>query len=376
MAAMRRHRFALVVAFLVMLLGAASGTRTRADRMPDEPTRARPANRCQITGNHVSGAVAVELGDGRRAELMLVDVRAIVAVEPALSDVQVYVTSPLSFAGRFVSRDLGGPGAYASRAYRSGDGRVRLAARVPFEIALASDPSMASVRLPSPFGDGALLVTVPCSVLSAGTPRVDMLPPPIPRRLQLVTLRPGTRVLSETGGHGSELARVEGAPGASEPIQFEGRTGPAVDGFAPVSLRVGPARIEGFVPASNVDSLGAGGGPVAHQGGYGVSVRSLNHFTRARLPVGTAIFANAAQPGLRAWASVTAPLDVFLGNAAAGERAAVVLASEEIGNHPCRFDGVAGRVPCGNARQLPPLSLSLTRCTGSTCAPVAFVMRP
>lgn len=373
---MNRHRFAIVVAFVVILSGAMGGTRTRADRPADVPDyqRARPANRCQLSGQHVSGVVSVELGDGRHAQLTLVDVRATVAMAPTLDSVLFYVEAPLRFSGRFVSRDLGGPGAYAAHAYHSRDGGVRLDARVPFEITLASDPSMASVRLPAPFGDGAIFVTVPCDVLSAGTPRVNTRPRPVEARPRLITLRPGTRVLSETGGHGSEVARVEGRPNASEPIQFVGTVGAAQEGFAPVSLRVGPARIEGFVPASSVASLGVGGGPAALTGDFGATVISLDRMTRVRLPAGTALFASAAGTEARAWGSVAAPMNVYLRPAAAGERSAVVLAAEEIGNHACRFDGVPGRVFCGDARRLPPLSL--TSCTGNTCEPVAFVMRP
>lgn len=371
---MNRDRRAFAVAFVVMLSGAVQGTRSRADRPADIPhfQAARPANQCQLSGQHVSGVVTVELGDGRHAQLTLVDVRATVAMAPVLSNVQFYVEAPIRFLGRFVPRDLGGPGAFAARAYRSRDGGVRLDARVPFEITLASDPSMASVRLPAPFDDGALLVTVPCDALSAGTPRVNTRPRPVEARPRLITLRPGTRILSETGGHGGEVARVEGRPNEPDPISFVGTVGAAYEGFAPVSLRVGPARVEGFVPATSVASLGVGIGPVPLAGDYGASVVTLPR-TRVRLPVGTSLFATAAGTE-RAWGMLTVPMNVWLHGAADGERAAVVLASEQIGDHPCRFDGVPGRVFCGDARRLPPLSLS--SCEGTTCAPVAFVMRP
>jgi len=365
----------MVVAFVVMLSGASGGTRTHADRPADVPDyqRERPANRCQITGQHVSGVVSVELGDGRHAQLTLVDVRATVAMAPVLGNVLFYVEAPLRFSGRFVSRDLGGPGAYTARAYRSPDGHVRLAAREPFEITLASDPSMASVRLPSPFGDGAIVLTVPCSELSAGTPRVTMRPRPVEARPRLITLRPGTRVLSETGGHGAEVARVEGRPDAPAPIQFVGTVGAAQEGFARVSLRVGPARIEGFVPATSVESLGVGGGPAAPIGDYGVVVDMLQGTTLVRLPVGTALFATASGTE-RPWGMLTVPMSVLVRSAAPGERAEIQLDTAQVGNHPCRFDGVPGRVFCGDPRNLPPLSL--TSCEGSRCTPVAFVMRP
>ena len=69
---------------------------------------------------------------------------------PSLADVMVRVTAPMHFAGRFVSRDLGAPAAYVPRTYRAPTGGLRLDGNVPFEITLASDPSMARARLPSP----------------------------------------------------------------------------------------------------------------------------------------------------------------------------------------------------------------------------------
>ncbi|MBK8588251.1 MAG: hypothetical protein IPN77_03795 [Sandaracinaceae bacterium] len=152
-------RFAL--ALVLTLLGAPVA---RADQPADPADPARPVNRCQIAGQHVSGVVSVDLGDGRHAELTLVDVGAIVAMAPALNDVLVYVNAPMSFSGRFVSRDLGGPAAYVARTYRSPDGGLQLAPSVPFEITLGSDPSMASVRLPRPSATGRS--SSPCRVRS------------------------------------------------------------------------------------------------------------------------------------------------------------------------------------------------------------------
>ena len=92
-----------------------------------------------------------------------------------------------------------------------------------------------------------------------------------------------------------------------------------------------------------------------------------------RLPVGTALFATASGTE-RPWGMLTVPMSVLVRSAAPGERAEIQLDTAQVGNHPCRFDGVPGRVFCGDPRNLPPLSL--TSCEGSRCTPVAFVMRP
>lgn len=360
-------RFAL--ALVLTLLGAPVA---RADQPAEPADPARPVNRCQIAGQHVSGVVSVDLGDGRHAELTLVDVGAIVAMAPALNDVLVYVNAPMSFSGRFVSRDLGGPAAYVARTYRSPDGGLQLAPSVPFEITLGSDPSMASVRLPAPFGDGALLITVPCAELRAGAPRANTRTRPVEARPRLLTLLPGTRILSEPGTAGTELARVERTAGAPQPVQLVGRVGSARDGFVRVSLSVGPARIHGFVPEGSVSSLGVGLGPAAFAGDHALQIETLSRTTRVRLPVGTPIFASST--ATRGWASVTAPLHVFLRAHRTGERPAITLGPELFDNHPCRYDGVAGRLSCGDARAVP--KLSLRSCTGSTCVDVAYVNPP
>lgn len=363
----RIPRFALTLS--LALFGASAAT---ADQPAEPADYARPVNRCQIAGQHVSGVVSVDLGDGRHAELTLVDVGAIVAMAPALSDVQVYVNAPVSFSGRFVPRDLGGPAAYLARAYRSPDRGLQLAPSVPFEITLGSDPSMASVRLPSPFGDGVLLVSVPCAELRAGAPRANTRPRPVEARPRLLTLLPGTRILSQPGTSGTELARVERTSGAQQPVEFVGRVGAVRNGFVRVSVSVGPARVSGFVPEGSVSSLGVGLGPAAYAGEHLLQIETLNGMARVRLPVGTPIFASPT--AARGWASVTAPLHVFLRTRRAGERAAITLGPELFDNHPCRYDGVAGRLSCGDARAVP--KLSLRSCTGSTCTDVAFVNPP
>lgn len=359
--------------FALALMLALTGVSTaRADQPAERMESARPVNRCQIEGQHFSGVVSVDLGDGRPTQLTLVDVGAIVAMAPSLADVTVYVNSPLSFSGRFVSRDLGGPAAYAARAYRTADGGVQLAPSVPFEITLAQDPSMASVRLPSPFGDGALTFFMPCAALRAGAPRANTRPRPIEARPRLLTLLPGTRIVSSVGSEGLELARVERTDGTQQPVSFLGRVGPARGGFVRVSMRVGPARINGFVPEGSVTSLGVGIGPTVSPGGYVPQVESLSGMTRVRLPRGAAVFGSATAP--RAWASLSAPLDVFIGRGTPGEHVAITLGAELVGNHPCRYDGVAGRVPCGDARAVP--KLGLRSCTGASCVGFAYVHPP
>ncbi|MEZ4325006.1 MAG: hypothetical protein R3B40_07325 [Polyangiales bacterium] len=337
------------------------------DRATVAAQHARPVNPCQLTGTHVSGVVSVDLRDGRHAELLLVDVSATVSMAPSLADVMVHVTAPLTFSGRFVTRDLGGPAAYLRRTYRAPHGGVRLDGNVPFEITLSSDPSHARARLPSPFGDGVISIPVPCSALHAGAPRTDMRTPPAEAHPRYVQLAPGTTVLSGAGT-GHELARIERSDSSRAPVTFIGTVGETRSGFTRVSLRGGPIHIDGFVPAGSGAALDPAVDPADYAALYSPTLEVVSTLRRVRLPAGTPVYASPSAE--HSWTNLTAPLDVYL-RAADGPRSAIVLAAEQLAIHPCRFDGVAGRPPCGGARDLPPLSLRA--CTADGCTDVAYV---
>lgn len=316
--------------------------------------------------------VAVDLGDGTHAELPLVDVVGTVAMAPSLSDVRIHVSEPLDFVGRFVPRGLGGPAAFVPRTYRGQHGGIRLDGNVPFEVVLSSDPSVVRARFPSAGPTGVLTVSVPCSELRAGAPRYAFRPRPGDARPRLIALAPGTHVVSGAG-HGAEIARVEREDSSREPVIFVGTVEAASEGFAPVSLRVGPMRVAGFVPESSVRDMGVGVAATSPEGGYVPQTEPVDGMRRVRLPVGTSLFASATATA--PWATVHgAPLDVWLRSPAPAERSALTLGPELLEAQPCRYDGVAGRAHCGDARELPPLGVR--SCTGEACRDVAYVSVP
>ncbi|MCA9534629.1 MAG: hypothetical protein KC593_13150 [Myxococcales bacterium] len=332
---------------------------------------ARPAHQCQLTGNHVSGVVSVELGGGNHAELQLVDVNATVQMTPSLADVTVHVTAPLSFSGHLVTGDLGAPAAFVPRTYRAHGRGLRLDGNVPFEITLASDPSHARARVPSPFSNGVISVPLPCSALRAGAPRTDMRPPEPEARLHYIAIAPGTHILSGAGT-GYELARVERMDSSRAAVAFAGSIGETRAGFVRVSLRNAPIQLDGFVPEGTVVALESAAAPMTDLAAPTPTLESLAGMPRVRLPVGTAVYATPS--AAQSWASVTAPLDVYLRTQVAGERSAVVLSAERLGTLACRFDGVAGRPFCGGARELP--RLGLRTCSADGCVDVAYVTPP
>ncbi|MBK8406985.1 MAG: hypothetical protein IPL19_03260 [Sandaracinaceae bacterium] len=341
----------------------------------DEPTvaaqHAHPAHHCRLTGSHVSGVVSVDLRGGTHADLPLVDVSATVEMTPSLADVIVHVTAPMHFSGRFVSRDLGGPAAYVPRTYRAPSGGLRLDGNVPFEITLAGDTSMARARLPSPAGDGVLTLALPCTALRAGAPRTDTRPLPQPARQRFVAIAPGTNILSGAGT-GHELARIERSDRSRAAVVFAGAVGELRNGFVRLTLNNGPVQIDGFVPEGAAAALEFVVATNVATGAYASPVESVSGMQRVRLPTGTAVYSNPTIE--HAWTTLNAPLDVYLRTRTAGERSAILLAPGEIGTHPCRFDGVAGRVACGGARELPQLGLRV--CSAEGCVDVAYVTPP
>lgn len=332
---------------------------------------AHAAHHCHISGQHVSGVISVDVGGGTRAELPLVDVHATVEMTPSLADVMVRVTAPMHFAGRFVSRDLGAPAAYVPRTYRAPTGGVRLDGNVPFEITLSSDPTHARARLPSPAGDGVLTLALPCSALRAGAPRTDMSPAEQEPRQRFVAIAPGANILTGAGT-GHEIARVERGDRSRAAVVFAGTVGETRDGFVRVSLKNGPAQIDGFLVEGSVAAVESPVAAPAVLGAPRPSAQPASDLERVRLPAGTEVYASAT--ATQSWTTLTAPLDVFLRTRVAGERSAIVLAAGVIGNHPCRFDGVPGRTPCGGARELP--RLGLQACTAAGCTDIAYVTPP
>lgn len=330
-----------------------------------------PVHHCRLTGSHVSGVIAVDLGGGTQAELPLVDVHATVDMTPSLADVMVNVTAPMHFSGRFVSRDLGAPAAYVARTYRAPTGGLRLDGNVPFEITLASDPSMARARLPSPAGDGVLSFALPCTALHAGAPRTDTRPAPPEPRQRYVAIAPGTNILTGAGvGH--ELARIERRDSSRAAVVFAGSLGELRDGFVRIALNNGPVQIDGFVPQTNAAAIEPVVATDAAAGESQPTPAPATSLERVRLPTGTAVYASPTAE--HAWTTLTAPLEVYLRTRVDGERSAILLGPGQIGTNPCRFDGVAGRAACGGARELP--RLGLQTCTATGCVDVAYVTPP
>ena len=368
------------VSMIVLVLLLVSTSRTSAfvpdpftERAPGPSEPARPINRCQFSGTHVSGVVSVDMQNGTHAEIPLVDVEATIAMAPSLADVIVYVTAPLMFEGRFVARDLGGPAAYVARAYRSANRGVRIAAGKPFAITLAPSLADAVVYIPTPYGEGHVAITLPCSALTAGVPRMNMRTPSPPSRPSLITMQADTRVTATPFAGGVELAHVRRDRGDRPDVSLVGRVVSRANGFARVSFNVGPATVDGFVPDANVTDLGRGLGAAVGAGGdYVYGLRSVFGHTLVRLPIGTQVFADATVT--RAWATVTRPFAVYAPTARQGARSAVLSTATDLRVHPCRFDGVMGAPSCGDRRALP--RLGLARCTAEGCTDLAFVVPP
>jgi len=337
---------------------------------------ARPPNRCQIAGRHVSGMVSVDFQNGSRGEVPLVDVEATIAMARRSEDIVVSVTSPLTFSGTFVAGDRGGPGAYAPRQYRAVDRGVTLKPNVPVEIRLAASDDHATLRAPVVFGQGALEVDVPCSALAAGAPRVDFAAPRPDVRGEFVSVAGGTIVRATASESGAEVARVVTTNSPAR-VTVKGRMASPAGGFVRVSLSVGPITVDGFVPASAVEAAGRnltpGATVVSTFGSTATSQTSEYEATTVTLPAATQVFADYA--ATRPWATVTAAMQVTLRRRVGFDgRFALDFGEASVVQRRCRLDGVAGYSSCGEARTLP--RMSVLSCGGEGCTHRGYVDPP
>lgn len=339
----------------------------------DEPHQggaARPMNHCQLRGSHVSGVVSVDMQNGTRSEVVLVDVDAIVAMAINPAEIVYHVQAPLRFAGGFVAHDLGGPAAHARRAYRSQGNHISLRAGVPVEIGLAPSGNEAKVSVPSPFGGGRVEVLVPCSALAAGAPRArTRVPDPrLTRRGRYIAIAPNAVIVSAPGREGVHLARIFGT--GDQKVMFKGSVRPATNGFVQVTLTESVA-VTGFLHASFVESVTEMVALPVDGGSYAFARRQLD--TRMRtvaLPAGLALFADGATR--LAWANVSAPMRVgYIPGDSPGARGVIVPSTIDVPVLACRYDGVVGYTACAQERDMP--RMGFRACNGSTCTDRLYV---
>lgn len=346
------------------------------------PSAARPINRCQLEGAHVAGVVSVDLQNGSRAELPLVDVEATIAMAPRLENVVFYVTAPLAFSGTYVPGGRGGPAAHAARPYRASGRGLSVAPNVPFEIRLASADDHARVRIPTIFSEGAVEFDVPCSALKAGSPRANMAPeagmrPELePTRGTYLEFAPDVVIRASADATSPEVAHLLGADGTRR-MKIRGRITPGAGAFVQVQITVGPATIQGYVPRESVVEFGRnlsrpGGASMA----YAVQTMLVGpevETIEATLPHGTQVFATTVV--MTPWATLNGPMRVTLRRrAGADTRYALVLGEANVVARDCRVDGVGGYPSCGPTRDMP--RLGVFPCAGSSCSSVAFVDGP
>lgn len=326
---------------------------------------------CTLEGENVSGVVSVQMSEATREQIAIVGVRASIRLAPIADDVTVFVTAPLRFEGRFVSRGLGGPSAHVVPTFRSRTFGMSLRDHVPFEVTLSEDGERVTGLIASEYGDGHVAIELPCAGLVAGAPVAPMPPAVMRTHPPLIALTHDTRVRQTATDTGPELARVVSSNGAS-PVTLVGRGVLHGGSYHRVSIEVGGARIEGYVPRASLTLVGRRARPAPVR----VSVEALpsSDVPRKRsLPVGTPIFgdANTARP----WATLTQSFDVRVRSEREGVRSAVVLGASDIGVSPCRYDGVMGRPECADAASSGP-RIGSARCTDARCVDIAFIDGP
>ena len=336
---------------------------------------ARPMNRCQIQGDHVSGVVAVDLSNGTRTELPIVDAAATVAMAPRLEDVVFHVTEPLMFHGTLVPGERGGPAAFSARGYRSADRAIRLAAGTPLEMRLAAADDHVTLRATTIYHEGSIEFDVPCSELRAGSPSASVHRTEPSMRGEFIVLTAGTILRATADPSSPQIAGLRVDRG--DHVTVKGRIVSRAAGFAHVTFSVGPVTVDGFVAESNVESAGRNLVPV-HSPQLQI-VGTINMLGSERetrvvtLPPGTPVFASAMEP--RPWATVTAPFRVSLSRRIGSTgRFAVTDFEANVVTRRCRNDGVGDIPSCEVPASAP--RIGLFTCDGGDCAAHGYVDQP